>query len=141
MKRSVLAYVMLPIMAVVIIVGGSLLLGPERRPAGPARPAYRLTVVAKAGTSTPARYGVLPDPKEKRLAGVLASGIVQQMLDKGATVTFQTDPAPVADKDRARLAKLGWHVVSVEPKEFAGAGAVTIKAREVKPPAKPAKAK
>jgi len=142
MKRSVLAYVLIPVMAAVVIIVGSLLMKPKAKPqpqppAGatkPKPPAYPVeTVEGKEGET--AQYKV-PDLKEKGIAAVIADGFVQRLLARAAKVTIEWDTTPVPDKDKDRLAKLPPHVVSIEPATFTANDAVVIKIRKVKAPKK-----
>ena len=142
MKRSVLAYILIPVMAAIVIVVGSLLMKPKAKtqpkPAAGARkpkpPAYKLDTV-KGKEGEPPKFKA-PDLKEKPLGAVIADGFIQRVLASAAKVTIERDTTPVPDKDKDRLAKLPTHIVSIEPAEFTSRDAVVIKIRKVEAPKK-----
>ena len=142
MKRSVLAYILIPVMAAVVIIAGSLLVKPKAKtqpkPAAGAKkpqpPVYKLEAV-KGKEGEPTKFKA-PDLKEKSLGAVIADGFIQRVVARASKVTIERDTTPVPDKDKERLAKLPTHIVSIEPAEFTRKDAVVIKVRKVEAPKK-----
>jgi hypothetical protein len=79
---------------------------------------YSLAVIKAPGAKfEPAIYRI-PDIRNVRFQTICESGLLAEIVEKGAVVTIQFSRKPLTKKTDPKLLEIGTHIESVKPMQF-----------------------